>query len=375
MQRLGFSRGSEVRLAIDALVFIKLARSEEDTSQSSPSFTFAHRRFQEYFATCLVLRESARVAPSALLQDGRWRETAVTICQTQNHQSILPLIQEADEFLDTVLATTNSPLPTEDVLATPKVHLGVPAADGSVFSWPPRVLHVLGVLDTGFGGSASRLPDSLRLKAGKLLADAAIRGRRYDCKWAIEVLGAAPHAVFLWLMRSAFRSESSLLREAAYRQIGRLADVPSDLAADIRRMLLTLSVGGQLRAESLSVSAQLKRIEKSKKFLAIKRLLLAVPWIDFTLHAAFIGYLLIFGRFNRIQSMSKGVRGALVMRGPGAASGRGRPARRRPGRRHGPGTAARASGAAPRRWLDGRSPAPPVRAAQPAGGCRPAGRR
>ena len=110
MQRLGFSRGSEVRLAIDALVFIKLARSEEDTSQSSPSFTFAHRRFQEYFATCLVLRESARVAPSALLQDGRWRETAVTICQTQNHQSILPLIQEADEFLDTVLATTNSPL-------------------------------------------------------------------------------------------------------------------------------------------------------------------------------------------------------------------------------------------------------------------------
>jgi hypothetical protein len=51
------------------------------------------------------------------------------------------------------------------------------------------------------------------------------------------------------------------------------------------------------------VSAQLKRIEKSQKFLAIKRLLLAIPWIDSTLHAAFIGYLLIFGRFSKIQSV------------------------------------------------------------------------
>jgi hypothetical protein len=64
-----------------------------------------------------------------------------------------------------------------------------------------------------------------------------------------------------------------------------------------------------------------------------------------------------------------------VMWGLGAASGSGRSARRRPGRRRGPGTAARASGAAPRRWPGGRSTAPPARAALPAGGCRPAGRR
>jgi hypothetical protein len=48
----------------------------------------------------------------------------------------------------------------------------------------------------------------------------------------------------------------------------------------------------------------------------------------------------------------------------GAASGRGRPAHWRRGRHRGPGTAARASGAAPTRWPGGRSTAPPVRAAR-----------
>src|SRR6266545_5574470 len=74
-------------------------------------------------------------------------------------------------------------------------------------------------------------------------------------------------------------------------------------------------------------------------------------------------------------NLIEGVRDASVMRGPGVASGRGRSARQRRGRRPGPGTATLASGAAPRRWRDGRSTAPPAPAAPPAPGCRLAGRR
>jgi hypothetical protein len=75
------------------------------------------------------------------------------------------------------------------------------------------------------------------------------------------------------------------------------------------------------------------------------------------------------------HELNEGVRDASVMRGPGGASGRGRSARQRHGRRPGPGTATLASGAAPRRWRDGRSTAPPAPAAPPAPGCRLAGRR
>ena len=76
--------------------------------------------------------------------------------------------------------------------------------------------------------------------------------------------------------------------------------------------------------------------------------------------------------FHGYAGFNEGVRDARVMRGLGAASGRGTPAPQRRGRYPGPGTAAPASGAAPRRWPDGRSPAPPARAAPPAPGCRPA---
>lgn len=53
MHRLNLSTGPDVRLAIDALVFIKLGRSEELQGRDSKSFTFSHRRFQEYLPLAL----------------------------------------------------------------------------------------------------------------------------------------------------------------------------------------------------------------------------------------------------------------------------------------------------------------------------------
>jgi hypothetical protein len=44
-----------LKRALNALEFIKLARSEEIPGAEESGFTFAHRRFQEYFATCVVI--------------------------------------------------------------------------------------------------------------------------------------------------------------------------------------------------------------------------------------------------------------------------------------------------------------------------------
>ena len=84
MRRLGMAVESNFEILLDALEYIKLARSETTTDVvQSKSFTFAHRRFQEYFATCVVLREPSRVNAHKLLTDMSWRETAVVMCQTQ----------------------------------------------------------------------------------------------------------------------------------------------------------------------------------------------------------------------------------------------------------------------------------------------------
>ncbi len=74
---------------LNALEYLKLARSEDEiVAGGSQLFTFSHRRFQEYFATCVVLSDLNRINPRQLLTDGRWRETAVVIFQTQRHWSV-----------------------------------------------------------------------------------------------------------------------------------------------------------------------------------------------------------------------------------------------------------------------------------------------
>jgi hypothetical protein len=71
MERHGFPGGHEVVEAMDALQVIKLAKPPDvhETEGSLP-FEFVHRRIQEYFATCVVLREPHRVTPHQLLTDG-----------------------------------------------------------------------------------------------------------------------------------------------------------------------------------------------------------------------------------------------------------------------------------------------------------------
>jgi hypothetical protein len=47
----------------------------------------------------VVIREPERINPHELLLDGRWRETAVTICQLQWGQTVIDLLEEADDTL------------------------------------------------------------------------------------------------------------------------------------------------------------------------------------------------------------------------------------------------------------------------------------
>jgi hypothetical protein len=87
----------------DALEFLKLARSETMVAAGdSKPFTFAHRRFQEYFATSIVLREPGRITPEELLTNARWRETAIVLLQTQSAEIVQDILQAAYHKLETL---------------------------------------------------------------------------------------------------------------------------------------------------------------------------------------------------------------------------------------------------------------------------------
>jgi len=287
----GFEHEGNLDALMDALEFIKLARQgTTETSPESRTFTFAHRRFQEYFATCIVLGDPGRVSPHALLTNGRWRETAVVLCQTQSLDNLCPLIEEIGNSLSNMAAA----IPTLPRKLTPGAHdQGIPRAGRQApssvarapFPWPTGALHILGILQEGFGPRVQQLPDEIQKHATRLVGTASQLGLLSDRKWALDVGGSVKPSLLLWLLRRGFSTSSQWLRDVAYRQTARLPDLPKDISECLCRTLVQMAAQGRLSREWLATKAHLSRLEKNQTLMSVAVLLRWMRPIDLALHA------------------------------------------------------------------------------------------
>ncbi|RSM90660.1 hypothetical protein DMH04_04140 [Kibdelosporangium aridum] len=272
-ERMGLAE-EEILACLDALEYIKLARPGEEMSESRGvrSITFAHRRLQEYFATCVVLADRARVSSTTLLTDGRWRETAVTILQVQGDAEVRDLLCVASDLL------------------APSAGIG----SGS-FEWPQGQYHILQVLADG--GGFPKYPTSLNGLAEKvdtLLKTAWETGSRRHRKWALEVCCAATPDVALELIREAFENDSEWLREEAYTQARRVRLVSADIEREIRQTLLDFSISGEVRRSHASIHAQLRRIANPGVLVQSLNLLRVLPYVDATMCLLFVAAVNIY---------------------------------------------------------------------------------
>ena len=290
----GLGLPTQIDLCMDALEYIKFARSETASGDSSVRrFTFAHRRFQEYFATCVVLRRPDRVGPRNLLLDARWRETAVALCQTQPREALKPFLQAAEAFLSEAAASVPGLIdnPEEYVRsaeAGPKQEKNKQPIQRGLFPWPPKLLHVLALLQEGFASCKQNLPERLRNKVARFILSAYETGLLPDRRWAVEVAASLPEPVLPYVLRRAFGSRIQWLSDAAYSQVACLGKIPEDLARRILDATTRLALDGRLHHEVLATEAHLSRLDGASRFLSGLRLLLWVPRIDTVAHGAAI---------------------------------------------------------------------------------------
>jgi hypothetical protein len=268
---------------LDALEYIKLARSEVATQiGESRSFTFAHRRFQEYFATCVVLRDPGRVSPKQLLMDGRWRETAVVMCQTQPVQALTPLMHYAEQLLTHFCQNISS------LIDNPLAYLNSRDQDASIqqgqnlqhFPWPAGALHLLALLQEGFTSRLDVLPDAIKLYVGKLGLSATETGALDDRKWALEVCGIAPEPILIYMLKKAFAEKSQWLKEVAYRQVAHIHSIPEQIAQGIHEAIVNQALNGRLHHERYATQTHLARLPQpitSNLLSSMKLLLLLYP--------------------------------------------------------------------------------------------------
>lgn len=281
-EKLKLPLGNRFEILLDALEYIKLARVETAKPAGlSKSFTFAHRRFQEYFATCVVLRELWRVNPQKLLIDSRWRETAVVICQTQPKEVLSYILAEADRLLKEMDDSLPDLMEQSALCITSSAEGGEETYERDqpleLFRWPDHSIHLLGLLQDGFHGRVVEIPNAIREKAANLITAADIKGVHADRKWGLEVAGILPQNVLLGLLRKAFNSNSWLIYNVAYKQVTRLEQIPEDIATNIRQILVHLLGSLQFRTKYIATCAYLARLKNPEKFFSILRLL---RWIQ-----------------------------------------------------------------------------------------------
>jgi hypothetical protein len=275
---------------LEALEYMRLARAEAAIGDvHRPTFAFAHRRFQEYFATCVVLRHPDYVGPIDLLCGGMWRETAVTLLQTQRAEDIGDVLGAAAILLDGFCSAVGDVIddPITTLRADHRQQAQITGRE-SYFPWPARSLHVLGLLQEGAARRLDLLSDGTRMAVARLVVTAWKRGNAVDAKWALEHAGTVPDACLEALLRAAFASDSQWLREVAYRQVARLQHVSKTLASGIRSALIRLAVEGVLRRERSATRVYLARLRSSEQFEPVYRTLLYLPRVDAALYLVLI---------------------------------------------------------------------------------------
>lgn len=250
---------------IAALTYTKLLRRDlESTNFDEDVVSFAHRRFQEYFATCVVLRKPDVVPARTLLRDGRWREAAVTILLTQSESDVKTLVDSATRMLDYEVSLVESLAPDAE------------------WEWRPGLFHLLGILNAGAVRSASWSPRISR-RVDILLKEIDRRGLLVDKKLVLDVSGSLDHDAQQTLYTAALEGQSQWLRAAAYRQIGRLASLTGRMRHLIQLALFELDMRDELARHRSDTMTYLKRLPDSSDFVRSARLLLVVRPVDLVL--------------------------------------------------------------------------------------------
>jgi hypothetical protein len=242
----GFTQSQDDVVCLDALEYVKLARQESVSGGArSAHFTFAHRRFQEYFATCVVLREPERISTEDLLTDGRWRETAVALFQMQSLTHLEPLQMATDRLLRSMIRVQQ------------------PAN-----VWPPKSLHLLSLLQDGFMARSEDLREQVRSRAGRLVMRVWRSGTTVDRKWALQNAGCISQKTLTGLIeKSLLEVGSPWIEEVAYRQVARLTAISPKISQWIKTSLIHRATSIKFFQSRSTTKAFLSRLSESNRLI------------------------------------------------------------------------------------------------------------
>lgn len=319
-QKLNLSLGAEFANYVNAIEYLKLARLEPSVLDGNTYFTFAHRRFQEYFATAVVLREPERIDVHLLLTDARWRETAVVILQTQSPETVAPILMDVQKLLQASLdafykntANTSEKEPVvlpsyslgklgkglfesfkvsrqkiEGFVHTAELAISAAEQEDHInlpLDWPRHLFHILGILQEGLSTKYELLPANIRQMIDELLLFIMRKGSLDDRKWALDIAGCASVDVLEKAIDIGLSSPGTWVKNSAILQVSKLEQIPDKFSKHIISNLLASAQEEFLLKRRYEIYAQFSRFA-DRNYLNVASLIVWMPFVDFFLSYA-----------------------------------------------------------------------------------------
>lgn len=264
---------ADIENALRALAYMKLAKISD--GEDARTFTFSHRRIQEFFSTCVLLRDIHRVEARTLLTNAAWRESTVVLLQTSAADTLDPLLREIDALLREAVERLS----------------GQTLEHSEGYDWPPGARHLCSIIQDGLRSRRELLADETRSLADSLIEDANRHGTHLDRKWSLEVAGACSDACVALLLSQAFDSGSVLLADAAFWRLHELTKIPPDVANSVSSRFLAWAEEGVLERERHKLAAYVARTPLAEEWGATIQLLALMRIVMVSLN----GMLLVAG--------------------------------------------------------------------------------
>jgi hypothetical protein len=192
-----------VKQLLDALTYSKLARQTPETSTAPGEFSFAHRRFHEYFCARFLRDHPSIMSVSSQIGDNRWREIMVLLCETLPVEDLAEVLRNVEGSLEK----------------------GLSAVSGTVEHF--RAIDSLRLLRVGFRSRIPDLPNSIRQLCTAFIERQFDEGNELDQKRSLEAVIVADEQAGPILLERALTSRSIWLRETAIQSC-RTLSAPSD---------------------------------------------------------------------------------------------------------------------------------------------------
>ena len=308
LERHGFS-GNDLERTLAAIDGIDLVIRDECGGRI---FTgFRHRRLQEYFATCVLLREPDRIAPETLLFDARWREATVVLLQQGEAAVLAPILERIEQTLTACRIPLNLPAVPEES----ENEFSLESKQPLKIEWPDKLYHLLSLMQAGFA-YRSDIPEDIQYGALSLMSHIYRSGIRMDKQYVLEVIGALPPIGIELFALAAFESKSELLQDAAFKQISRIGEPSLATRCRVSRLLIRMARTGKIVEDQLATRARIRRTN-SKKLEALFEMASGAATFDRTIRVAliftFILLLLIFAATSGTFTLTSLIAGVCLL--------------------------------------------------------------